>query len=110
MRMRNKLLLCDAIEILHFICYNGVSLPNITMDGSILPQGNLKSIPLFFILGILDQATSSNEFTQICDYQRYYLRTKRPTASLFGTKWCMCTKTLILLELCLPFQLELVES
>lgn len=36
MRMRNKFLLCDVIEILYFICYNGVSLFNIIMDGFIL--------------------------------------------------------------------------
>lgn len=87
--MRNKRLLYKVIETLRFICYNSFILPNITTNGSILPQGNLKNIPpLFLILEILDQVTASKKFTQIYDYQS----TKRPTVFLLGTEWFTCIK------------------
>lgn len=68
--MRNKLLLYKATEILGFICFNSVILPIITTNGSTLPQSNLKIIPTFENLRILNQITASNAFAQICDYQR----------------------------------------
>lgn len=80
MGMRNTLLLCKAIEILGFILHNHEWVHP-------TPRQSDKHNHLFLILGILDQVRASKKFTQICDYQRYYLSTKRPIAFLLGTEW-----------------------
>ena len=114
--MRDTFLLCKAIETLGFIFYNSVILPNITMNGSILPQDNLNNTPTLKIFVDSGLVTASQKFTQICDYQRSYLSTKNTTSSVWNkmmnmlrhlvAQWVKC----LTLDFSLGHDLRVVRS